>query len=81
MTCTASRICCTEGAKVSPCQSPTMTLLESRCRAEPAGRQMVERRRALAEDHRRSCCTGTTAEPTWSRSVWLAIVAISVIAS
>ena len=79
---TASRICRSEVPKGSPCQSPTIVRLE---RPSPrATRPGAMWPRLAAETPRTTgvrVWTGTTAEPTWIRSVWLAISVIRLIAS
>ena len=82
ITCTASRICWMAGANVSPCQSPTMTRLES---PMPSTTRPGARWLRVAAVWPRTTgvrvWTGRTAEPTWSRSVWPAIVVMRLIAS
>ena len=82
MICTASRICWSEGANGSPCQSPTMTLLESPMPSTTRpGATWLSVAAVCPSTTGVRVWTGKTAEPTWSRSVAPAIVAMSVIAS
>jgi hypothetical protein len=82
MICTASRICWIAGAKGSPCQSLTMTRLESPIPSTTRSGAMWLSVAALwPRTTGVRVWTGTTAEPTCNRSVWVAIIVMSVIAS
>jgi hypothetical protein len=82
MICTASRICWMDGANVSPCQSPTMTRLESPIPSTTrSGAMWLSVAAVWPSTTGVRVCTGTTAEPTCRRAVWVAIIVMSVIAS